>query len=168
MQTIAQTSSRGKVVSQNATNLSQALSQGATTMYLEADCFSDNDIVNVGEEDILITSHGTTCTVTRGQNGTSDTDHASGANVRLSTGMELLSHNFDGSTYLSAIRCGGEVEAAFGLEIGGTIKYIALSSPQQLELLFPMTRYQPGNGTTIKVLVWTWQSEAVFWAEMQS
>ena len=168
MQTIAQTASRGKVVSQDATNLSQALAQGATTMYLDVDCFSDSDIVTVGEEDILITSHGTTCTVTRGQNGTSDTDHADGANVRLAAATELLSHNFDGSTYLSAIRCGGETEAAFGIEIGGTIKYIALSSPHQLELLFPMARYQPGNGTTIKVLVWSWQPEAVFWAEMQS
>ncbi len=168
MQTVAQTGARGKVVSHNAANLAQALSLGAATMYLDTDCFSDNDVVTVGEEDILITSHGTTCTVTRGQNGTSDTDHETGANVRLAAGTELLSHSFDGSTYLSAIRCGGESEAAFGIKIDGTIKYIALSSPHQLELMFPMARYQPGNGTTIKVLVWSWQNEAVFWAEMQS
>jgi hypothetical protein len=168
MQIITQTASRGKVVSRNASILAQGLAQGAGTMYLDSDCFSDNDVVTVGEEDILITSHGTTCSVTRGQNGTSDTAHESGANVRLAVGAELLSHNFDGSTYLSAIRCGGEVEAAYGIEIGGTVKYIALSSPHQLELLFPMSRYQPANGTTIKVLVWSWKPEAVFWAEIQS
>lgn len=168
MQTLAQTSSRGKVVARNAANLSQALSQGATTMYLDADCFSDNDVVTVGEEDILITSHGTTCTVSRGQNGTSDNDHAAGANVRLASGTELLSHSFDGSTYLGALRCGGEAEAAFGIEIDGAVKYVALSSPHQLELFFPMARYQPAGSTTIKILVWSWQSEAVFWAEMQN
>ena len=168
MQLVAQTSSRGKVVSQNATRLTAALAQGATTMYIADDIFSNNDVVTVGEEDIKITSAGTTCTVIRAQNGTTDTDHADGSNVRLASGTELLSHSFDGSTYLSAIRCGGEVEAMFAIEIGGTIKYIATSTPYQLEVFFPMSRYQPADSTTIKVLVWSWVEEAVFWAEMQS
>ena len=113
MQTVAQTASRGKVVSHNAANLAQVLSQGATTMYLETDCFSDNDVVTVGEEDILITSHGTTCTVTRGQNGTSDTDHETGANVRLAacaagadapTIRDLVDDSVDDRRLLDAMR----------------------------------------------------------------
>ncbi|RKY24692.1 MAG: hypothetical protein DRP79_07415 [Planctomycetota bacterium] len=168
MQLIAQTGPRGKVIQQNATRLAQALAQGSTTMYIEKDVFSDNDVVTVGEEDILITAHGTTCTVTRAQNGTTDSAHASGANVRLASGAELLSHTFDGSTYLSAIRAGGELEAALGIEIDGTIKYIAATSPYQLELFFPMNRYQPANNTTIRVLAWIWVDEAVLWAQMQA
>jgi len=168
MDFVAQTGSRGKVVSQNATRLTTALAQGATTMYIADDIYSNDDVVTVGEEDIKITSAGTTCTVVRAQNGTSDTDHADGSNVRLAAGVELLSHTFGGSTYLSAIRCGGEVEAMFAIEIGGTIKYIAASTPYQLEVFFPMSKYQPADTTTIKVLVWSWVEEAVFWAEMQS
>jgi len=168
MQLVAQTGPRGKVVSQNATRLAAALAQGATTMYIAEDIFSDSDEVTVGEEDIRIDSAGTTCTVTRARNGTADTDHTDGSNVRLVSGTELLSHSFDGSAYLSAIRIGGDVEAMFAIEIGGTIKYIAASTPYQLEVFFPMSRYQPSDSTTIKVLVWSWVEEAVFWAELQS
>ncbi|HUU29389.1 MAG TPA: hypothetical protein VM123_16420 [archaeon] len=168
MQLAAQTGPRGKVVSQNSATLTQALAQGATTMHIAEDIFADNDLVTIGEEDILITSHGTPSTVVRGQNNTQDTNHANGQNVRLSAGTTLLSHSFDGSTYLSAVRCGGEIEALFGLEIDSTIKYIAISTPYQLEVLFPMARYKPANNTVIKVLVWTWAAEAVFWAQYQS
>ena len=53
MQLVAQTGSRGKVVSQNATRLTAALAQGATTMYIAEDVFSNNDEVTVGEEELV-------------------------------------------------------------------------------------------------------------------
>jgi hypothetical protein len=168
MQLIAQTGPRGRVVRANATTLAQALAQGSSAMQVAADVFQDGEVVTVGEEDLRVETHGVVCTVSRGVNGTADEDHAAGQNVRRAAGAELLSRVFDGAAYLSAIRCGGEVEALFGIETDGGIKYIAPSTPYQLEVLFPMARYQPAEGFQIRVLVWTWAGEAVFWAEMQA
>ena len=165
MQFLAQTGSRGKLVGQNSTALSQAMDSSTTEMHCE-DIFADSDVVTIGEEDVTITSHGTTNTVSRGSNGTSAAAHAAGTFVRKATGTELLTHTFDGSEALSALRCGGEAEAWFGIEVEGVVKYLAVTSPYQLEAFFPMARYQPANGTTIKVLVWlAAASEAGFWAE---
>ena len=165
---ITSTGPRGLVVAQNATTLAQQLDQASTTMYLAADVFDDSDLVTLGTEDVLITSAGTTCSVTRGQNGTQDVTHVQGANVRSAVGVELASHTFDGATYLSALRCGGEVEAMYAVEINGALKYVALTTPYQLEVFFPLARYQPADQCNIKIYVWSWVPEAVFWAQMQS
>jgi len=168
MQLITSTGPRGVVVAQNATTLSQQLDQGAVTMYLAADAFADGDVVTVGGEDILIDSAGTVCSVTRGRNGTQDVTHLPGANVRLASGAELAGHTFDGATYLNALRCGGEVEAMFGVEIDGTLRYVAATTPYQLEAFFPVARFQPADQCSIKIIVWSWALAAVFWAQMQS
>lgn len=167
MLVIEHTGARGKVVEQNATRLAQELGAGETMMYVEDDIFTAGDIVTVGEEDIRIDTAGATCTVTRGMNSTTDADHPAGGNARLASGRELLSHSFDGATYLSALRCGGEAEAMFALEVAGTVSYVCASTPYQLEVFLPMNRYQPAGGTEVRLLVWSWQTEAVFWAEMQ-
>ena len=75
MKIINSTGSRGKVIGRNASALAEALAQGATSMSLSADAFSDGDTVTIGEEDLLITTAGLTCTgLTRGENSTDDSD----------------------------------------------------------------------------------------------
>jgi hypothetical protein len=175
MQFIAQTGPRGLVVQANATRLSADLDSSAQDFYVQYDIFANSAVVTIGEEDIAIGTHGTHSTgCTRGANSTTPAAHKSGQNVRLAPGTELLSKTFNGSTYLSAIRCGGDVEGIFAVQVDGTIKYIAHTTPYQLELVFPMARCQPANNTVIKVLVWLVKhadnplDEAVFFAEMQS
>ncbi|MEA2064397.1 MAG: hypothetical protein U9P14_11905 [Gemmatimonadota bacterium] len=168
MQVLAQTGTRGKVIGQNASALSQAMDAQATVMQCE-DIFSNNDVVTIGEEDVTVTAHGTNNTVTRGTNSTTPAAHSEGMYARAASGAELLSYTFSGSEAFSAIRCGAEAEAWFGIEVAGTLKYTAASSPHQLEVFFPMARYQPANGTSVRVLVWlAAASEAVCWAEFQA
>lgn len=168
MQILSDAGPRVRVVRANSTTLALAIGQGGEQMHTALDVFADGDIVTVGEEDIRIDSHGSVCLVTRGMNGTSDTDHAAGQNVRLAAGATVLEHEFDGAEHLSAVRAGGEVEAMFGLEVNGLLRYVAATTPYQLEAFFPLARYQPAEGDTLRVTVWSWTAEAVFWAAAQS
>lgn len=175
MKPIADSGVRGKVVQANMTTLAQKLDQGAGTMYIAADIFADDDIATIGEEDIKITTHGTTCTVVRAQNGTQDVDHGVGQEVQKSPGTVLVSHQFDSQTYLAGIRCGGNAEARFGVAIDGILKYQASSSYADLERFWPCVQHKPGDTVTYTVYVWLKYSvvaavggEAVFWAEIQS
>ncbi|MCE5269775.1 hypothetical protein LLH00_00645 [bacterium] len=168
MQIIADTGPRGHLVRANATTLALGLTQGATQMQLVQDVFADGDVVTVGEEDIRVDTHGTLCQVTRARSGTPAAAHASGQNVRLAVGSLLLDHTFDGVSFLSAVRAAGEVEAMFGLELDGVLRYLAPSTPYQLEMFFPQVRCQPAQDTRLRVLVWSWAAEAVFWAQMQA
>lgn len=168
MQIITDTGPRGIVLRANSTTLGLDLAQGAAQMQLVRDVFSDGDTVTVGMEDIRVDSHGTLCQVTRARSGTSAGEHSAGQNVRLAGGAGLLDHTFDGSEYLSAIRAGAEVEALFGLEIDGVLRYLAPTTPYQLEVFFPLARYQPFQGTRLRVLSWNWAEEAVFWAQLQA
>lgn len=168
MQILSDAGPRGRVVRSNATTLALALGQGDGQMHTALDVFADGDIVTVGEEDIRVDSHGSICQVTRGMNGTADAGHAAGQNVRLAAGATILEHGFDGAEYLSAVRAGGEVEAMFGLEVNGLLRYVAATTPYQLEAFFPLARYQPAEGDTLRVAVWSWAAEAVFWAAAQS
>ncbi len=168
MQILAKTGPRGRVVPRNATRLAQPLPPGTTTLQLEQDPFLDGQSLAVGEEELEVVSHGLAATVLRARGGTVEGDHPAGANVRLAGGTELVAHTFDGVEWLSAIRCAGECEALFGLELDGVLCYLAPSSPYALEVLFPMARYQPAAGCTLRVLVWSWTDRAVFWAELQS
>jgi len=164
----AKTGPRGVQVQYNMTALAVNLAQGATEMQISADIFANSTVVTIGEEDVTVTARGTTATITRGTNSTSDVYHASGQLVRKVGGEEILSHTFDGSTYLSAIRCGAPCEAFFAIEIDGVIIYAAQQTPYQLELFFPMARYQPANNTVIKVLAWVPTSRAACRAIFQS
>ncbi len=168
MQIIADSGPRGHLVRANATTLALGLAQGAVQMQLLQDVFADGDLVTVGEEDIRVDTHGTLCQVTRARNSTTDTAHASGQNVRLAAGTVLLDHTFDGVSFLSAVRAAGEVEAMYGLELDGVLRYLAPSTPYQLEMFFPQVRFQPPTGARLRVLVWSWAAEAVFWAQLQA
>ena len=168
MRILSDTGPRGRVVRANSTTLALALSQAGAQMEPVLDVFADGDILTVGEEDLRVDSHGQPCQVTRGMNGTQDTSHPAGQNVRLASGATILEHTFDGTEYLSALRAGGEVEALFGLQVNGQIHYAAATTPYQLEVFFPLARYQPAGGDILRIVVWSWAAEAVFWGEMQS
>lgn len=169
MQIITSNGPRGTVVSWNTAQLAATFSKSATIMTINYDVFSNGDTVTCGEEDITIGTAGTSCTsCTRGVNDTTDATHLAGMNVRLASGTEILTYTFGGTEYLSAIRCGGDHEALFGIEINSTIEYIASTSQYQAEAIFPMTRYEVTEDDVIAVLVWSPAQEAVFWAEYQS
>jgi len=170
MQIIASTDGRGLYVEKNADNLSGSINDSQTTIVVTQDTFDDGDTVTIDQEDIIIGSGpGPTYTgCTRGANGTTATSHNSSANVLLADGTTLLSHTFNGSTYLSAIRVGcREAVGVFGIKIDGTLKYQWTATLENLEKIFPMVKWLPPNGTVIEIVVWTW-SGGNYFAEMQS
>ena len=59
-----------------------------------------------------------------------------------------MSHTFDGSTYLSAVRLSANVQFTAGIEIDGTLCYMPRSSHSQMELILPTARYQPADSTS--------------------
>ncbi|MBW7996021.1 MAG: hypothetical protein FVQ81_05490 [Candidatus Glassbacteria bacterium] len=168
------TSVAAKVVKANATVLDGALAQGATTVVVAHDVFTAVQSVRIGEEQITLgsTSDNLTFTgCTRGAASTTDTDHADGQEVLDADGAELLSHTFDGSTYLSAIRISANVQFTCGIEQDGTLRYMPRSSHSQMELILPTARYQPAGSSILTLLAWLRRDEAEeadFSAEMQS
>jgi hypothetical protein len=168
------TSVAAKVVQANATLLDGGLAQGVTSLTLAHAVFSPGQSVRIGEERITLGSSGDNLTFTgctRGAGSTTDTDHAAGQEVLAASGTELLSHTFDGSTYLSAVRISANVQFTAGIEQGGVLRYMPRSSHSQMELILPTARYQPAGSTSLRVLAWLRADEAVeadFSAEMQS
>ena len=130
------TSVAAKVVQANATLLEGSLAQGATSLTVADTVFSPGQTVRLGEEKITLGSSSDNLTFTgctRGAGGTTDADHAAGQEVLDSGGTELLSHTFDGSTYLSAVRLSANVQFTAGIEVDGTLCYMPRSSSSQME-----------------------------------
>ena len=175
MNIIESTVAPGIKVAANAGELAVALAAGDLTMQLlDGDGVAVDLIANDGYgwiegELVKVSAHGTTATISRGQAGGGAADsHALGAFCREQDGYELLTHTFStGSEWLSQIRAGGDRKAWFGLMVDGTIKYISLSTNEQLEVVWASPQYQPVIGTVIKVIVWTTLARQ-FWAEMAS
>lgn len=166
---------RGKVVQVNMTVLGALLAIGAGTMQVAEDIFEDNDVVTIGEEDILITAAGPTCTITRAQNGTAAAAHPAGQEVQKSPGAVLASKTFNGSTYLSMLRASGNAAARFGYAIDGVLKYQEPTSYVELGKPLPCVQHKPANGVTYTIYAWVKASEvaevggeAVCWAIIQS
>ncbi len=168
------TSVAAKVVQANASVLASTLAQGATTVTVVHGVFIPGQGVRVGEEQITLGSSSDNLTFsgcTRGAGGTTDSAHDSGQEVLAASGAELLSHTFDGSTYLSALRLSANVQFTCGIEQDGVLKYMPRSSNSQMELILPTVRYQPAGSTTLRILAWLRADEAGqadFSAEMQS
>ena len=168
------TSVATKVVQANASVLAGTLAQGATTVTVVHDIFSPGQDVRIGEEKVTLGSSGDNLTFTgctRGAGGTSDSAHDSGQEVLAASGTELLSHTFDGGTYLSALRVSANVQFTCGIEQDGELRYMPRSSHSQMELILPTVRYQPAASTAFRVLAWLRADEAGqadFSAEMQS
>jgi len=168
------TSVAAKVIQANAARLAASLSQGATYLTVTEAVFSPGQSVRLGEEQITLGSSPDNLTFTgctRGAGGTLDAGHAAGQEVLAAAGAELLSHTFDGSTYLSAVRISANVQFTAGIELNGTLRYMPRSSHSQMELILPTARYQPAGATTLRVLAWLRRDEAGeadFSAEMQS
>lgn len=168
------TSVAAKVVQANATVLASTLAQGATTVAVVDAVFSPGQDVRIGEEQITLGASSDNLTFTactRGAGGTTDSAHGSGQEVLAASGAELLSHSFDGNTYLSALRVSANVQFTCGIEQDGVLKYMPRSSHSQMELILPTVRYQPSASATFRVLAWLRADEAGeadFSAEMQS
>jgi len=168
------TSVAAKVVQANATLLVGSLAQGATSLSVAEAVFSPGQNVRLGEEQITLGSSADNLTFTgctRGAGGTTDAGHGAGQEVLTAAGTELLSHTFDGSTYLSAVRISANVQFTAGIELDGTLRYMPRSSHSQMELILPTARYQPAGSTSLRVLAWLRRDEAEqadFSAEMQS
>ena len=175
MNIIESTVAPGIKIAANAGELAVALDTDDLTMQLldgdgvAADVLANNEYGWIEGELIKVTAHGTTATIVREQAGGGAADaHAAGAFCREQDGYELLTHTFTaGTEWLSQIRAGGDRKAWFGLMVDGTIKYISLSTNEQLEVVWAFPQYQPAIGTVIKVIVWTTLARQ-FWAEMAS
>lgn len=167
MRTLAQTGASGVRVTANATNLSQALDDNSTSVYVDDySIFSIADTLTIGEEsDIVVgTASGSPISVVR---GASPTAHEDGAAIFKTTGTEVLTHTFTGSEYFSCIRMGAHEEVMFSVNKNGTDIYKSITTPYRVEIVIPFIRYTPTANDVWKVYVWAW-SETVCYAMFQS
>ena len=168
------TSVAARVVQANATVLDGQLAQGSSTVTVAHDVFTPGQDIRIGQERITLGTSADNLTFsgcTRAAGGTTDTDHGDSQEVLAWSGAELLSHAFDGDTYLSALRVSANVQFTCGIEMDGVLRYMPRSSHSQMELILPTVRYQPSDTTTMRVLAWLRRDEAEqadFSAEMQS
>ncbi|KKL94730.1 hypothetical protein LCGC14_1861740 [marine sediment metagenome] len=166
---VAHTGERGIQIAQNATVLDAAMDDSQVTFSLRDNPFSPSDDLIIQNEQVLL---GTYPAITREQNSTTGAEHSNGSNVLLKGGTTLKSHTFDGSESISAIRCSGSVEAWYGIIEGTTVRYIAKSDADRLEIFFPIIQITPDNNDILKVVVWNFYPELddedgkMFWAVM--
>lgn len=161
MQVIAATPEDGVYVEQNADNLSGQINASQATITVgTAAPFAAADVVSIDQERILLgtdVGDGSYTLCTRGYQSTTKAIHVTSSNVFKEDGETVLTYTFDGSTLLSAIRCGAlERDAVFGLMVDGVLKYRrGMSAYGELDKDFEFRPWTPAAGTIVKVLCWT-------------
>ena len=157
----------GLSVDQNLTTLDEALGgdAGHTTMVIHVDIFANGEYAWIDDECVLITSHGTSNTITRAQKSTSRAAHDDESIVRLWNGTSILTITFDGSKTLTALRAKSRVEAECGIKIASVVKYVGSSDPYTQEWFFPIgAQITPDSSDTIDIVVWHGYTSAQrFW-----
>jgi len=164
MAILTQTTPNGTLVTKNATYLDTALTDSDTDGSLDLnddDVFAINTYAIIDAETVKITDADDSSDrdITREQsdhnsNATSATAHESGAWVRLQGGAtELLTYEFDGSTYFAGFNIRSERGFWWSLEVDSTIVdtgFVDSSVPFYTEV---RPRSTPAAGTW-KILVW--------------
>lgn len=169
MSYIAKTDADGVNVGPNAAVLQADLDASALTCTIDYDVFQAGQTIIIDQEHMLLTARGTTPTfAARGGDDTDAAVHYSGARVREKNGKTVLSHTFDGSTWLSQINVGADNDIMYEIEIDGVrSRGRSLTVSSSLSDDFPFVRYKPTAGTVIKVIAWCWSVGNV-WAEFKS
>ena len=162
---IAKTSGDGVFVAANATLLTAALNISDLSASVQYDVIQAGKTAIIDQERLLVTARGTTLTfAARGAESTTPIAHESGARVRESLGATILSHTFDGATWLSQINIGGDIELMYAIEEAGVRGRARMTSEFVRLNDFPFVRYKPSAGVVMKVVAWTWVGGNV-WAE---
>lgn len=164
MSAIAKTGGDGVAVGPNACVLQADMNTTDLSATMDYDVFQAGDTVIVDQEHLLVTARGTTLYFTRGADGTTPAVHYAGARVRLKGGKEVLSHTFDGATWLSQVCVGGDVEMQYAVTEGGVEERVRITNVNKLGDDWPRVRVKPAAGTILKVIAWTWVPGNV-WAE---
>jgi len=156
---LATTGEDGKLVTQNAENLSGAINSSQVSITFNSDLFDNGDVVVLDQEHILIggdAGGGVYTACTRGYESTTKASHINGTVGFKKGGTEVLSHTFDGSTFLRLIRVAShEKDCTFAIKVDGVIKYrVTCSSYGVLEKVFPIMK-TPAANTVIKVIAWS-------------
>ena len=161
---IAKTDADGVSVGPNACILMGDLDASADTVTMDYDVFQASSIVIIDQEHVTLSARGLSPVFSRGADGTTPAIHYQGARARLKGGKEVLSHTFDGATWLSQINVGADVEMMYVVEVDGVEFRPRMTTTMRLHDDFPFIRYKPAAGVTIKVKAWTWVPGNV-WAE---
>ena len=142
-----------KVIGANMTLLAEALDDSETSIDIDDDIFEDGDVIRIGQEQILIGTHGTTCTgCTRGYSTSDAAAHGDNQEVRLAAATSLLSHAFTTET-LRGMWISGNVDFRAGFFIDDVLKYTKPFNFPVLEGFWPMPDTVPGS-YTFKLGIW--------------
>ena len=158
----------------NLTTLAESLDDSETSVDINNDIFQAADTITCGEEDMTVSVRGTTMTVVRGAGSTDAAAHGNNQPIYKSTGTEVLTHTFDGSTeYLNAVRISAETDIMFRItwyddSETTSYYYTGFLTPYQQEAFFPMARYLPAQDDIITITAWSPVEYATVYAELQS
>lgn len=161
MNTLEETNPNGVKVSQNACELSATIDDDDEEMTLDdSSIFAKDTYVSIESECVKITDAANGArSITRAQadhnsNSTDADSHAEGCYVRDRDGAEVLSYDFDGSTYFAGAYVHGERGFWAAFEVDGDIKSLKMADTAFPYLEFAFPRYKPAEATW-KILVWT-------------
>ena len=164
---IARTDGDGVQSVSNASLLTADLNASDLTASIQYDVFQIGNTIIIDQEHMLLTTRSTTLTfAARGADSTVAAAHLLGSRVREKLGNTILSHTFDGATWLNQISVGADVEFMYAVEVDGVrSRPRLLSTSLLLHDDFPLPRYKPAAGVVMKVVAWTWVTGNI-WAEL--
>jgi len=137
----------------NMTTLNGAIDDSVTTIIVSADVFSNGNIIVVGGEQITLGTSGdgltyTGCTRDGGEGAEA---HADGQEASLYGGTAIVSHTYDGTTYLNVYHGSANVEAMFVNVIDGVEILRSRTGSDNTDYCKPVARYQPGDTVVISI-----------------
>ena len=137
----------------NMTTLATGIDNSITTVVLSDALFVEAQIVVIGGEQITLGSTGDSLTFTgctRG-GGEGAESHAAGQEASLYGGTVIVTHTFNGTSYLNVYLGSANVEAMFAILVSGVEISRSRTAPDNLDFYKPVARYQPAGTTIIAI-----------------